>query len=283
MRSDINAARASLSVPRAPGLPDWIRAMIEDWDLSSTNLRRLREQHYEVAVLPIGATEAHNLHLPEGQDVLHATAVARRCCAAAWQRTQSIICLPAIPYGVDCNLLAFPLSIHVAQATLDALVRDIIASLHQHGIRKIVIINAHGGNDFTPLVRDVQHALPVHVFVCDWWKVGLDKYGEIFARPDDHAGEMETSVALALFPELVEPQRAGPGDVAPFRFEALRRGWVRTSRDFARLNDHCAVGDPSRATPEKGRRYLDLVCERIVAFLVELAASPIDAKFPHEA
>lgn len=255
--------------------------MIEDWDLSSTNLRRLRDHHYEVAVLPVGAIEAHNLHLPEGQDVLHATGVARRCCAAAWERTRAVLCLPAIPFGVDSNLLAFPFSIHVPQATLDALVRAVIASLHHHAVRKFVIINAHGGNDFTPLVREVQHALPVHVFLCDWWKVGLDRYGEIFERPDDHAGEMETSVALALFPELVEPQYAGPGDAPPFRFEALRRGWVRTSRDFSRLNDHCAVGDPSRATAEKGRRYLDLVCERITTFLVELAQAPIDEAFPH--
>lgn len=255
--------------------------VIEDWDLTKANLGRISAQHYEVAVLPIGATEAHNRHLPEGQDVLHATAVAHRCCAAAWERTQAVVCLPTIPYGVDSNLLAFPLSIHVSQAVLDAFVRDIIASLHHHGLRKIVILNAHGGNDFTPLVRDVQHALPVHVFVSDWWRVGLDRYAEIFERPDDHAGEMETSVALSLYPELVELERAGSGDAPPFRFEALRRGWVRTSRDFARLNDHCAVGDPSRATAEKGRRYLDLVCDRITAFLIELATTPIDSCFPH--
>ncbi len=255
--------------------------MIQDWDLSSTNLRRLAANHYEVAVLPIGATEAHNRHLPEGQDVLHATAVAKRCCAAAWERTQSVICLPTIPFGVDSNLLGFPLSIHVSQATLDAFIRDVVASLHHHEIRKIVIVNGHGGNDFTPLVREVQHALPVHLFVCDWWKVGLDKYAEIFEQPDDHAGEMETSVALALFSELVELEHAASGEAPPYRFEALRRGWVRTSRDFARLNDHCGVGDPSRATAEKGRRYLDLVCDRITAFLVELAKSPIDQRFPH--
>lgn len=261
--------------------------MIEDWDLSSTNLGRLRERRYEVAVLPVGATEAHNLHLPEGQDALQITAIARRCCAAAWKQAPLIICLPTLPFGVDSNLLAFPLTIHVAQATLDAMIRDIIASLHHHGIRKIVILNAHGGNDFTPLVRAVQGeyashpAGSLHVFVCDWWKVGMDRYAEIFERPDDHAGEMETSVALALYPELVELEHAGDGRVRPFRFEALTKGWVRTSRDFARLSDQCAAGDPSRATADKGRRYLDLACERITQFLVELATTPIDEHFPH--
>lgn len=256
--------------------------MINDWELATTNLRRLREHRYEVAVLPTAATEAHNFHLPEGQDLLHTNAVARRSCEAAWRETQSVICLPPIPFGVDCNLLAFPLSIHVSQATLDAYVRDVIASLRHHGIRKIVLINGHGGNDFAPLVRQVQCDLDVHVFICDWWKVGSDRYSEVFSKPDDHAGELETSVALALFPELVEGEHAASGEAAPFRFEALRRGWVRTSRDFGKVNDHCAVGDPRAATAEKGRRYLDIVCERITRFLVELAKSPIDNRFPHE-
>jgi creatinine amidohydrolase len=120
----------------------------------------------------------------------------------------------------------------------------------------------------------------MHVFLCNWWTVGHDRYDEIFEAPDDHAGEFETSVALALYPELVELDVAGDGRARPFRFEALERGWVRTSREFSRLNDHCGVGDPSRASAEKGRRYLDLVCERISRFLVELVRSPIDEHFP---
>lgn len=255
--------------------------MSAPWDLATANLKQLRENRYEVAVLPLGATEAHNLHLPEGQDWLVADHVARRCCAAASEQGAGVVCLPPLPYGVDCNLMAFPISLHVSQATLDALVRELIVSLHHHGIRKIVLLNGHGGNDFVPLIRQVQADLPVHVFLCNWWTVGQDRYGEFFERPDDHAGELETSVALALFPEHVHLAQAGDGQARPFRFEALQKGWVRTSRDFSRLNDHCAAGDPSRATAEKGRRYLDLVCERITAFLIELAGTPIDAAFPH--
>jgi len=257
--------------------------MIDDWDLTATNLNRIRGHRYEVAVLPTAAIEAHNLHLPEGQDFRHATWVARRCCAAAWERCRSVICLPGIPYGVDCNLLAFPLTVHVSQATLDAMVRDVILSMRRHGIRKFVILNGHGGNEFRALIRQVQCDTDVHVFLCNWWTVGADRYAEIFQRPDDHAGEMETSVALALYPELVEPASADPARTPPVRFEALERGWVRTSRDFARLNAVAANSDPAGATAEKGRRYLDLVCGRITDFLVELAGSPIDAAFPYRA
>lgn len=256
--------------------------MISDWDLTETNLSRLSRQQLEVAVLPIGAIEPHNRHLPEGQDFLHTIYVAKQSCQLAWDKCQSVICLPAIPYGVDCNLMDFPLAIHVSQATLDAMVRDIIGSLEKHGIRKIVILNGHGGNDFAPLVRQVQCDLAVHLFLCNWWKVGLDHYQKLFETPDDHAGEFETSVALALYPELVELDQAKPALARPFRFEALNKGWVQTSRRFKNLNDHCAVGDPTRASAEKGRKYLELVCQRISGFLIELAQTPIDELFPHE-
>lgn len=173
------------------------------------------------------------------------------------------------------------MAIHVSQATLNAMVREVIVSLRRHGIRKIVILNGHGGNDFTPLVRQIQCDLDVFVFVCNWWTVGKDRYGEFFSLPDDHAGQMETSVGLELFPQWVEEGQAGEGKVRPFRFEALRKGWVTTSRSFARLNDHCAAGEPTGATAQAGKAYLDLVCERVSNFLIELGKIPIDPYFPH--
>jgi creatinine amidohydrolase len=255
--------------------------MINEWDLTATNLHRLSMRRYEVAVLPTCAIEAHNRHLPEGQDYFHTTYIARTASQIAWDRCQSVICLPTLPYGVDCNLMVYPLTIHVSQATLDAMVRDIIFSLRKHGIRKVMILNGHGGNEFSPFIRQIQTEIDVNVFLCNWWRVGMDKYAEIFENRDDHAGEMETSVALALFPDLIEPGVAGDGKVRPFRFEALRQGWVQTSRDFSKINDHCASGDPSKASAEKGKRYLDLACGRIADFLVDVAKTAIDDKFPH--
>jgi creatinine amidohydrolase len=120
-------------------------------------------------------------------------------------------------------------------------------SLHGYGLRKFDLINGHGGNEFMPLIRQLQCDLPMHVFQCNSRTVGHDRYTEIFGQPDDHAGGMETSVALVLHPQLVELEAAGAGAAPPCRFEAFQRGWVRTSRSFARLNDHFAVGDPRRA------------------------------------
>ncbi len=256
--------------------------MIQEWDINQTNLRRLRENGIpRVAVIPTSAVEPHNLHLPYGEDFLHSAWVARNVVERAWKRCRSVMCLPGIPYGVDCNLMDFPLAMHVSQDTLNAMLRDLFRSLAHNGVRRIVILNGHGGNDFTAFVRQVQSDLDIHVFVVNWWKVGADIYSQIFENPDDHAGEMETSVALELFPELVELEHAKDGKARPFRFEALEKGWARTSRRFANLNDHSAVGDPTKAAAEKGRRYLEIVCDRVSEFLVQLAESEIDEHFPH--
>ena len=213
-------------------------------------------------------------------DVIQSEYVAQKCCEQAWEKCQSVICLPAVPFGVDPNLMAFPLTIHVSQKALDAYVTEIIQSLRKHGIRKVVIVNGHGGNDFKALTRQLQYDTDIHLFICDWWKVGSDVSDEMFGKGDDHAGSLETSVAMEICPQLVELEKAGAGKVPPFRFEALRKGWVSTSRDFSKLNDHCSVSSDVPPDAEKGRQYLKIVCDRITDFLVELAKSEIDDSFP---
>ena len=186
--------------------------MINEWDLTQTNQARILNQPPTVAVLGASAIEAHNYHLPEGQDFLHTDAIVKKVTKIAWDKTKSVICLPTLPYGVDCNLMEFPLTIHVRQSTLDLMITEIVSSLKHHGIKKILLINGHGGNDFSALIRQIQSDLDVHMFWCNMYEVGKDKYKKIFENIDDHAGELETSIALALFPNLVELQKANNGD-----------------------------------------------------------------------
>ncbi len=254
--------------------------MINEWDLASTNLGRTKSRSYEVAVLPMATTEPHNFHLPYGTDTIETDHIARRCCAAAAQWGASVACLPTVPYGVDCNLLGFPMVVHVSQATLDTLAREVIASLAAGGVRKFVLLNGHGGNTFTAFVRQVQCDLGVHVFLCNWFEVAADQYSQVFSRPDSHAGEMETSMMLHIAPDLVELDRAGDGKARPFRFEALEKGWIKTSRAFPKLNEQCAVGDPSAASADKGGKFIELICDRITNFIVALSNATIDASFP---
>lgn len=254
--------------------------MIHEWDLASTNLGRTKARGYEVAVLPMATTEPHNFHLPYGTDTIETDHIARRCCAEAAQRGARVACLPTMPYGVDCNLVGFPMVVSVSQATLDTMAREIIASLAAGGVRKFLLLNGHGGNSFTAFVRQVQCDLGVHVFLCNWYEVAGDQYSQVFSRPDSHAGEMETSMMLHIAPDLVELASAGDGKARPFRFEALEKGWVKTSRAFPKLNDHCAVGDPAAASADKGKRFVDVICNRITNFICELSNSKIDEFFP---
>ncbi len=254
--------------------------MINEWDLASTNLHRTKARRYEVAVLPMATIEPHNFHLPYGTDTIETDYIARRCCQEAAARGASVALLPTMPYGVDCNLMGFPMVVHVSQQTLDTLAREIISSLAAGGVKKFVLLNGHGGNTFTPFVRQVQCDLGVHIFLCNWWEVAGEQYREIFSKPDSHAGEMETSLMLAIAPELVELKQAGDGKAKASRFEALEKGWVKTSRSFPRLSDQCAVGDPAGASADKGKKFIDLISARITNFIIELSSSKIDASFP---
>jgi creatinine amidohydrolase len=257
--------------------------VVRTWCLSEVTLKRVRETGVpEVAVLPIGACEPHGLHLPYGADTYEAVAIAERACAIAHERGARVMLLPAIPYGVNSNLLSFPMTIHVQQETLNRIVRDVVFSLERHGVYKLVLLNGHGGNDFVGGLRDLYGQTKVWIFLVNWWQVGSDKLREIFEEVGDHSGEMETSVCMAIVPNLVHLEDADEGAVRPFRMEALAKGWAWTTRPWERLTKNSGHGDPRKATAEKGERYLNLVAERIANFLVELAKTPIDEWFPFE-
>ena len=99
---------------------------------------------------------------------------------------------------------------------------------------------------------------------------------ELFEAPDDHAGEMETSLMLYLAPDLVLPlSEAGSGLAKSFRIEALRERWAWAPRNWSEISSDTGVGDPSRATAVKGERYFEEVTRKIAGFLVELADADV--------
>jgi creatinine amidohydrolase len=257
--------------------------MSKPWKLQHLTHKTVREQKYEVALVPIGACEPHNLHLPYGTDAFESELIADRVCAAAWDLGAKVVQLPTIPYGVNSNMLDIPLAINVYPSTFFALLKDIADSLERHGILKLVIFNSHGGNDFLkPFIREMSGRTKLFICTIDWWKVGKDVYGEIFEHPDDHAGEMETSVMLAVAPELVKMVDAADGASRPTRFAAINKGWVQISRPWSGLTASTGVGNPLAATKEKGEKYLKAIVGRLAPFLAELSkANPQDANFPY--
>lgn len=255
------------------------------WILAETNYGYLRDHRYEVAVLPLGATEPHNLHLPYGTDVFEANIVAERVCEAAHLGGAQVVLLPTIPYGTETNQRNFPLSMNLHPSTLMLVIRDLVDTLATSGIRKIVLLNCHGGNDLKPVLRELYGQTPATLFLCNFWMVLSDVYHDIFEHPDDHAGEMETSLLLAYLPHLVARNPDGSlaaddGAKAATRLEAVNRGWVSITRPWHLLTTNSGAGYPHRATAEKGRRYMELLVERLAGFLVELAQLPVDERFP---
>jgi creatinine amidohydrolase len=260
--------------------------MARPWKLAETAYGEVRQHGYEVAVLPLGATEPHNLHLPYGMDTLEGDLIGEKLCEAAWQRGAKLVLLPTVPYGTVSNQREFPLSLNLKPTTLGAVVADLVESLVYQEIRKIVLLNSHGGNDLKWVLRELYGKTEAHLFLCNWYTVLRDVYEEIFERPDDHAGEMETSLALAYWPDLVARRPDGTlaadeGRKAATRFEAVNRGWVSITRPWHLLTTNAGAGNPHAATSEKGRKVIDVLVDRLAGFLVELSAAELDEKFPY--
>ncbi len=256
------------------------------WKLAETNYGTVKDLTYEVAVLPFGATEPHNLHLPYGIDTLEGDTIGERICEAAWDRGAKVVLLPTIPYGTQTNQMEFPLAMNLNPSTLGVVVEDLVDSLVQHGILKIVLLNSHGGNGLKPVLRELYGRTEAHLFLCNWYTVFGDVYHEIFQEKDDHAGEMETSFALAYCPELVGRKPDGTltadeGRTAQTRFEAVNRGWVSITRPWHLLTTNAGVTDPHAAAADKGRRMMEVLVKRLSTFLVELSAAEVDARFPY--
>ena len=259
--------------------------MTRPWKLEETTYGTVKNTEYEVAVLPLGATEPHNLHLPYGMDVFEGTIAGEQICAAAHEKGAKVVLLPTIPYGTETNMREFPLAMNLNPSTLYAVVTDLVDSLVQSGIRKIVLLNSHGGNEMKPLVRELYGKSPAWVFLCNWYTTLKDQYDEIFDNPEDHAGEMETSFGLAFFPELIARNEDGTlaadeGATNAMRFEALNKGWASLSRPWHLLTTNAGSGNPHMATAEKGERMMQLIVERMSTFLVELSQSELDERFP---
>lgn len=239
--------------------------------LMEANHRQLTESPPKVAVLPWGATEAHNRHLPYGTDVIEATRIAERSAELAFNRGAAVAVLPAIPFGNNEQQLDQACTISIRTATALAILGDIARSLVRQKIDRLLIVNAHGGNQFQPLVRDVQAEHGLLIVVANFFEMVPDVKQALFENPGDHADELETSLLMHLCPELVELSQAGPGTRVPFAIEGLKQPGVWTPRPWSRSQPDTGSGDPSLATAEKGSRYFDAVTTALADLIANLA------------
>jgi creatinine amidohydrolase len=244
--------------------------------LAENNWKNIKDSHFDLAILPWGATEAHNYHLPYGTDIIEADHIAAASAKIAWEQGAKVIVLPTIPFGVNTGQADITLDINLNPSTQLAIVSDIVEVLNRQGIYKLLLLNSHGGNDFKPILRELGLKYPaMFLSTCSWFQA-LDKK-LYFSNLGDHADEMETSLILHLAPHLVLPlHEAGNGKEKKNKIPAFREGWVWAERKWSQVTDDTGIGNPALSTAEKGEHYFTDVTNKIGEMLVELAACDIN-------
>lgn len=245
-------------------------------ELLQTSYQQLKNRHYKLAILPWGATEAHNFHLPYGTDCLETEVILRQSVQMANDDGAWCIILPLIPFGVNTGQTDIPLTINMMPSTQMAVLRDIAQSVFSSGIDKLLIFNGHGGNDFKPAIREVGAAFPNRLICsCNWFEAL--KHTSYFTHYGEHADEMETSLMLYLYPELVLPlETAGNGQYKQFRVSAFNKKWAWAERRWTQVTNDTGIGDPQMSTADKGERYFTDLCLVTSQFLKELANTSVN-------
>ncbi|MCA0930882.1 creatininase family protein [Lutimonas saemankumensis] len=248
--------------------------------LAETNWKHLKNEKIELAVLPWGATEAHNYHLPYGTDNIESEYLAAESARLAWENGAKLIVLPTIPFGVNTGQSDIYLDINLNPSTQLSILRDIITVLNRQGIYKLLIFNSHGGNDFKTMLRELGLEFP-KMFLCSSnWFQALDRL-KYFELDGDHAEEMETSLIMYFKPELVLPKEEwGEGKEKKHKITAFSEQWLWTERKWSEVSEDTGIGNPKFASKEKGERFFKDVTKKIGKTLEELCK--LDLKDSYE-
>lgn len=221
-----------------------------------------------VVVLPVGSLEVHGPHLPVGFDAL----VIHRVAAEAARRSPPAIVLPPLFYAYVPENRHFPGAISLSGSTFLKLLEEICDEVYRNGFKRILILNGHGGNR-RPLfffVREMQekgkrYLLYVWVEPMEGLEKAIEEVRETW--PVGHACEIETSLALYLYPHLCRMERVkGPAKLGP---EHVVEG-VRTMADWVSYAVEGYIGDPRAATPEKGRKIFEAWVRKVAEVLEKI-------------
>ncbi|WP_215222932.1 creatininase family protein [Echinicola shivajiensis] len=239
--------------------------------LAESNWKDLKNAMIDLAILPWGATEAHNYHLPYGTDIYEANAIAEEAGRIAHGKGARIMILPTIPFGVNTGQADIFLDMNLNPSTQLAIITDIAEVLHRQKVRKLLILNSHGGNDFKTILREIGLKYPDMFFSsCNWFKA-LDK-SKYFEHEGDHADEMETSLIMHLHPKLVRPlEEAGLGEERKSLVKGIREGWAWSERKWSRVTKDTGIGNPKLSSKEKGKKYFKDVTQKVAQLFIELA------------
>ena len=219
-----------------------------------------------LVILPIGATEQHGPALATGTDALLASTVAGRGAALAAERaSRPLVLAPAIPVGASDHHLPFGGTLSLRQETLLAVLGDLARSVARSGARRLVLVNGHGGNQGGCQAAAAAAASDYDLAVAylDYWQLASDPGGGTIPG---HAGEFETSLVLAVAPELVGRRTARP---QPPNVPAVPNVQIHAAATWRAIDGY--TDDPARADAERGSRWLTQCVEGLAERLVTLA------------
>lgn len=244
--------------------------------LAETNWKALKDAQIDLAVLPWGATEAHNYHLPYATDNYEADALAAESARIAHEKGGKVVVLPTVPFGVNTGQSDIYLDINLNPSTQFAILCDIVDVLNRQGIFKLLLFNSHGGNNFKSIVRELGLKFPKMFISLSNWTQVVDKYA-YFEEKGDHADEMETSLMLHLHPNLVLPRNTwGEGASKTYKIKSFSEGWVWAERQWSKISADTGVGNPHKSSKEKGERFFTDVTQKMGDFMFELCQADLE-------
>ena len=246
--------------------------------LMEANYRQVQELNPNVAVLPWGATEAHNYHMPYGTDITEAATLGEAAAARANSQGARCVVLPPVPFGVNHSQLYQKCTITMRASTQALVLRDVAESLMLQGIDRLVLLNYHGGNDFRAMIRDIMFDFPIFIIQVHGHQLAPGSR-TVLENKGDHADEYETCLLLHLCPELVAMENASDGAVTPSALSSLTQAGVWATRDWQTLTKDTGVGDPRAATAEKGKVLFHATVEALAPVLLELSNAQ-NGEFP---
>jgi len=244
----------------------------------------------KVPLIPVGSTEQHGPHLPLKTDAF----LAYEICKAAAARSGEALVLPPVSYGYNEHHLDFPATIHIHHETLIRFVIDIGKSLAHHGFRRIVIVNGHGSNT-APMelaARRITLETPALCAALTYITLAPEVFS-LLEGEDAHGGELETSLMLYLAPHLVDMSRAERDwDLPPSRFIrwgsepgqegfGIAGGSVLFMDWWSRMSRTGTLGDPTKASREKGEKCFRLYTEALAEFVREFKAREAGPRVDH--
>ena len=228
-------------------------------DLTWTEVKRYVESD-AVVLLPVGAFEQHGPGMTLETDTRLASELCRLVSVRLFPR---VLVAPAVPWGLSDHHLGFAGTISLHPETFFLLIQDVITSLVGHGFRRFVLVNGHGGNMTACEEACVRLREETTADV-----VAAVTYFTLIPLPVlEHAGEIETSFSLALDPQLVRPDRLVPAAMTVSDHaspDALR------GRPFHHITATGNLGDPRRATSERGKQLVDAVLARLCEIVTSL-------------